>query len=247
MKSFLFIFSLLLFGVTGCKDYSCEQGCYVKSADSTTINNPAFHAIIVCTGNNLTFGTNIQYDSTYPSLLQNKFNDEGVDIMVKNEGINVGCSMTLLQIQLPEIVSRDYIHNISNIAIVWELQQDLFNNNYQPQVIVKRLADYCSLLHYFGYKVVVMTAPYRNSYFINYPITPSGADTTTYTVNLAAVNDSLRANYKSFADILVDIAVDKRFQSYTPRYYQPDHVNLTAESYKAVSEIVFNTLKDSLQ
>ena len=197
-------------------------------------------AEIVCLGNSLTFGYLITDSTqTYPGQLKSLLDTNNVTV------INRGHSGYSTE-QLEPLISIDatpfYKSEFKNIAIVWEIGNSIFWNKMTADSAYGIFVNYCNQVKEQGFKVIVITLPYRNNFFANYPITPGGDDSTTYSLKLDSANILLRNNYASFADGIADIQLNPHLQYYDPNYYQPDHTHLKAPGYAIVAGAVYKAI-----
>jgi lysophospholipase L1-like esterase len=217
MKLLLIVFVVM---ITSCvKENSCTGDCLLK-----TVHAPAFPLNIVCVGNSVTYGEGVAPDSSYPMQLGHEFTDSGVLGDITNAG-------TLTDsLPSPVIVEGD-----TNIAVVGEIDQTPMDNYFQVDEYLTELFSYCQGLRTSGFKVIIMTNPFRKDY-----LAYSSYDAMTFDNDMIEINDSIRSNWPRFADGIADM---KPLESYNILYDQSDKIDFTAAGYSIMSEIVFNAIK----
>lgn len=131
---------------------------------------------------------------------------------VTNKGVD---GQTLLDMAADAATDIDTLYDPDrdhNILCAWGGANDHYAGA-SAATIYSRLVSYCQARQAAGWKVVVLTMP-------------SSSD---YDAKRSAVNDSIRANWRSFADALADQAADSRIGpdgSYGNPYYNGDpHLN----------------------
>ena len=121
------------------------------------------------------------------------------------------------------------------IAVVGEIDQAPMNNDFDVPEYVADLREYCGTLRAAGFRVIIMTNPYRRDYYAN-----SVDDEITFDRYLVDINDSIRLNWPTFADGIADM---KPLEKYNQLYDQIDRLNFTGAGYTVMSNIVFNAIK----
>lgn len=198
---------------------------------------------IVCVGSYLTYGDSNQV--TYPDQLSQMLNGQGVNnATVYNKGLPAeqGDPEYLLTL-ISDSVNPYLIHPGSNIAVVWEISLDLYENRTSDWVYLLHFKNYCDSLRSGGWKIVIVTAPYRNTWYTTGDYTPSGYDSTEYMAEINGLNDSLRVNWNKYGDALADVAADDRLSHYDQTYFLQDRVSLTSEGNRIVAQIVLQSLQ----
>lgn len=121
------------------------------------------------------------------------------------------------------------------IVVGWEGTNDLFLGA-TPATSISRLTTYYSGRKAEGYRVVVMTVLPRSSVGV------SG----TFEADRQTINASLRANWPTYADALVDVAADPRIGDQgdeTDTTYYADLTHLNNTGYGVVASLVAPVLK----
>jgi hypothetical protein len=90
--------------------------------------------------------------------------------------------------------------------------------------IESRIQSFCQSVRAAGWRVAVSTIPPVGAGCTIYLPTTSAA---TFNSRAATVNAWLRANWSTFADLLVDTAADPRLQSYNATYYISDQLHFS--------------------
>jgi lysophospholipase L1-like esterase len=225
MKFFALLFSLMILSCS--KEYSCEGDCLAPLTGLSLQPSPV-QLYIACVGNSVTYGQRATTDSSYPAQLQKELNDSAIEGLVVNDGMLTGCSDSTLP--NPGIKVGDI-----NIAVVGEISQAPMDNLFDVTVVdyVADLADYCTHLREAGFRVIIMTIPYRRDYFAI-----SSSAEIAFNGYLADINDSIRNEWPIFADGIADM---KPLENGT--YSQPDKLNFTAAGYGIMSGIVFKAIR----
>jgi hypothetical protein len=195
---------------------------------------------IICAGNSLTVGYHLDSPATqaYPAQLDTFYHDSNT---IWNEGVN-GITTEQMEPLIASDITAHYDSTKKNICIAWEIGNDIFWNGTTARAAVDSFITYCGNVHAAGFKVYAVTLPYRNNYFMGYPVTPGGDDSTAYTAKIKSVNTMLRSKWPIFASGLVDVAANKDLKQYSVQYYLSDHVHLSAAGYTIVASLAKNSL-----
>jgi lysophospholipase L1-like esterase len=198
---------------------------------------------IVCAGNSLTYGYHLAEPSTqsYPAQLIGFAPYSTNGSVILNKGVN-GITTEQMQPRIATDILPNYDSSKINLVIAWEVGNDIFWNGTTGAAAYDSFVVYCDSVRSHGWKVAVITNPYRNNYFMGYPTTPGGDDSTAYSSKLSASNGLIRANWASFSDYLVDLGADSAFSSYSTLNYQTDHVHLTQAGYYSLDSMVVSAL-----
>lgn len=184
-------------------------------------------AVIVCDGNSLTLGFQASDPSkSYPSRLGVK--TAYTTSHIYNKGVS---GQTTLQMTADAATDIDPLYNgsVKSLVIAWEMGNDYLFNGQNAAACETHFQAYCANRKAIGWKVVVLTCPDR-----------SDIDTT----GRLNMNSWLANNYTFFADALVDLAADTRFQDYTnTTYFNGDHIHLTDVGYQLVADMVDTQLQ----
>ncbi|XAI97401.1 hypothetical protein [Leptolyngbya phage Lbo-JY46] len=175
------------------------------------------HKIVVCDGNSLTAGVGATLATSYPSQLNLP------DWEIVNIGI--GSQRTIsMTAKAPIEVDLNFYNSKheKGIVVAWEIINDLlFVSAAQAYA---NFVTYCQARKAAGWKVIVCT-------LIAHP--------TISPASLTFCNDQIRANYLTFADGIVDLAADPRFQNVNDlTYYDPGRIHLNATGYGVVASLV---------
>lgn len=258
MKKLISLLPILILFASCSKDTSYEGGTpaadtVVKVIHDTTVkqpleltgelkvlfdsNNPSS---IVCTGSGLTLGT--QGVKTYPDFLK----DSILGAQIKNAFVyNEGEAYAQPDYLTSLISSNINIHKVNgeNIAIAWEVAEDVLDNRTSDETAYTRFTGYCTSLQQSGWKVVVLSVPYLNTAPTFGDFTPSGYSADEYMAQIDRINDSLRTNWKTFASGFVDVRSDARFSKCDPKYYQSNKMDLTDSGNAAIASLVYQYFK----
>lgn len=104
---------------------------------------------------------------------------------------------TSAQMLADGILQVDPLYRPDRILIAWELTNSLYFGASVAQAQTD-FENYCSARKGAGWKIVVLTTLPRNQ-------VPTVGTIEQYNVNLNSVNAWLKANYKRFADAVVDV------------------------------------------
>jgi hypothetical protein len=199
---------------------------------------------IVCTGSNRTLGTDSFF--SYPHQLRALLDSDNVtNVSVYNAGVDwamVDYLTSLVSTQLtPNFLSKG-----QNVAIVWEIDEDLYENRTDISTYYQRYITYCKALQAGGWQVISVTTPYRNvSYLSGGDYSQSGFDTLEYDSVASNIDEYIRQFWPQFSSGLADLAADGRLNHYDSIYFQADHWNLTAEGNRAVAQDVLLTMQNN--
>ena len=101
----------------------------------------------------------------------------------------------------------------------------LIGNNTAVSTIIDDIKTWCIARKARGFLVTVLTVPIQAG--------------VVNTAKIEEINAELRAQWFTFADELLDIALDPRFQDPTnTRFYDGDQVHLTTEGYEALADLL---------
>jgi lysophospholipase L1-like esterase len=119
-----------------------------------------------------------------------------------------------------------------NVDIAWAGTNDIALWDHSADVIYAELRQYALDRRRQGFSVVVMTTIARSDSFAGPNFEPRRQE----------LNRLIRANWESFADMLIDIAADPRLgpagAEYNTTYFTPDRVHLNNHGYGLVAAIV---------
>jgi lysophospholipase L1-like esterase len=188
---------------------------------------------IICAGNSLTVGYHLDSPATqaYPAQLDTFYHGANT---VWNEGVN-GITTEQMEPLINADITAHYDSTKKNIVIAWEIGNDIFWNGTTAKAAVDSFITYCNAVRSHGFALYCVTLPYRNNYYMGYPITPGGDDSTAYTAKIKSVNTMLRSKWATFSSGLIDVAASKDFKQYSAEYYLSDHVHLSAAGYTVVA------------
>ena len=117
-----------------------------------------------------------------------------------------------------------FVSGKRNIVIFWEGTNDL-GNNHDPTTTYNNIVTYCNARRAAGFKVIVLTIIARN---VN----------AQFEADRLMVNANLRANWTTFADGLVDVGADSRFQNPLDGNIYTDGTHLTTLGNQAIAQLV---------
>lgn len=178
---------------------------------------------IVCDGNSLTQGQG--GTTSYPQYLSGMIQNSSV----QNFGVG---GQTTQQMEADAVTQIDTQINLKkeNILIAWEIGNDVYYNG-NVQDACQRFKDYCLNRKQNGWqKIIILNCPPRKQG------TQFGDSEATYNQKLIEINQWLSNNYSSFADELIDLANDARFQNYSPLVYSNDFVHYVNNGYNIIAQ-----------
>jgi lysophospholipase L1-like esterase len=127
-------------------------------------------------------------------------------------------------------------HRSRNVAVLWELTNDL-TNTQNAATVISDFSSWCSDVRSAGYKVVAVTCLPRSN----------GGLYANFETDRQTVNTSIRANYTSYADALADVAADNRIGDFgdsdDTTYYDADKTHLNDTGYAIVASIVATAIQ----
>jgi lysophospholipase L1-like esterase len=183
---------------------------------------------IVCDGNSLTSGQGSANGFTYPKQLSDLL---GGNYYVSNVGV---AAKTTAERDAANSTSPRYIAGKRNIAVLWEVSNDLFFGGTQADALA-RYKTWSSNVRAEGFEVIAMTVLPRSD-----ASTPGSFES-----DRTAINADLRATLATFADGLADVAADTTLgdsgDELVPTYY-PDQVHLTNAGYGIIAATVLGAV-----
>lgn len=185
---------------------------------------------IVCDGNSLTADNGTPGVTIYPAQLATLMGS-GWDIV--NLGVSGQTTQDMIDDADTEVdVLYDAVTYDHNILVAWEIGNDIHfgataNEAYNSFV------SYCQARQAAGFKVVAVTVPARSG--------GSSTPVETFDADRLTANDLIRANWRTFADALADVALDTRIDTIadcdnSTYYYDETHFNTTG--YSIIAEAV---------
>lgn len=191
---------------------------------------------VVAEGDSLTTGNGIAVTSSYPYLLALSFTDNRMVSMVNvaTSGNKLSDMATQATTQVdPTYDSR----KVNNFCVIWGGTNSMYSGesgDFSGSGAYDRLVTYCQARQAEGFKVIVLTCLPRTNVG-----TPAGFETQR-----TAFNASVRANWRTFADAMADVAADSRLSDSTDTtYFNADLVHLTATGNAVVASIVLDALE----
>lgn len=191
------------------------------------IYNGSKHKVVVCDGNSLTacYGTS-SIDSCWPSRMQ----ANNPTWRTVNKGVSGQTTGDMLSDITTDIFPSLDPNTRTNL-FCWEGGNDLYFNG-RVDSAVARLRRYCTISHNYGFKVVVVTIPYRDASVINGGTSPAGDADAVYNTKRLQINDSITITGVG-ADLVVDLANQPGFTQATANftgsgtypYFYTDHVH----------------------
>src|SRR5712692_1424298 len=184
---------------------------------------------ILCDGNSLTAGGGVSLPGdSYPYQLNRFLMTLGVKALVQNFGVSGQTTLTMLanaHAQIDPLFNPKF--NV-NVVVAWEGTNHLYFGATGQQAY-QSLVQYCLGRRAAGFRVLILTVLPRGN-----PGVP-----VTFETDRNFVNTALRTNWPQFADGLVDVAADPRFQDVTNgTYYSWDQVHLNDTGYQIVAQQV---------
>ena len=182
--------------------------------------------LVAFIGNSLFTSFNLSADTDGVPAQTNK----AIDYPFKTKNFGIGNFATP---QLTSVTAHaNYINSYfdtkrrKNVAVVWEVTNDLVNNSASATTAYNNLVSYCQALQTAGWKVVVMTVLHRSN-------------DATLNGKIDTVNASIRTNWPTFADALADPAGVANLSNETnTTYFQADQVHLTAAGNTEVKTVL---------
>jgi len=189
---------------------------------------------IACDGNSLTVFPN--NTSNYPFYLKQK------PLLSTATVHNFGKGGQWMSMMIADAVTQvDAVLDPTkvNILIVWEVINAFFDPAIggNKQNVYNEFVQYCQARKAAGWYVVVLTSPAITRHDWPYGV----ARVLQQYVN--DVNKLIRTNYKTFADQIVDVALDSRFATWNPTYFSIDEVHLSVNGYQLIAELVYQELQ----
>lgn len=184
---------------------------------------------LITHGDSLTSGVGATNGQTWPYQLALMYSDRMVSIT--NAAV-AGSIYGNLNISGPSVIDTCYdARKKTNIVIAFGGIND-FIGNRPPSQVYTSVQLYCADRRAAGFKVIVCT------------VTPcsSVGTASSYEANRQALNVSLRANYRTFADGLVDFAADSRIgpagAEADTTYYATDLVHMNNKGYSVLAALI---------
>src|SRR5712692_7390936 len=182
---------------------------------------------ILCDGNSLTDGAGaLSAANSYPRQLDRFLTTLGAKVLVQDLGVS---SQTTLDMLAKAHTQIDPLFNPKfnvNVVVAWEGTNQLYFGATGQQAY-QSLVQYCVGRRAAGFRVLILT------------LLPRGNSSVAFETDRNFVNTALRTNWPQFADGLVDVAADTRFQDVTNRtYYSWDQVHLNDTGYQIVAQQV---------
>lgn len=177
---------------------------------------------IVCDGNSLTQG---QGGTPYHTYLQNSLQNA----VVQNFGVGGQTTTQMISDATAQIDTQIDVKK-KNILIAWEIGNEVYYNG-DVTTACNNFKAYCDARRTSGWqKIIVINCPPRKQ------STQFGDTESQYNTKLQQVNSWLNANYTTFADEIVDLAGDSRFQGYSLNVYNADLAHFNSNGYSIIAE-----------
>lgn len=176
-----------------------------------------------CDGDSLTSGFGVAAADAYPAQLQASL---GATWAVRNMGVS-GQSVVNMETDAATEIDVCYASDRSkNILVAWGGTNDMASFGSSAAQAYADFVTYCTNRRAAGWKVVAMT------------MIPREADATLETKRLT-FNTSIRNNWATFADALVDLGLDANIglpgSQNNATYFQADTIHLKAAGMAIVS------------
>ncbi|HEX9105681.1 MAG TPA: SGNH/GDSL hydrolase family protein, partial [Longimicrobiales bacterium] len=191
---------------------------------------PAGAGQVVFDGDSLTLGTGATGGQTYPAQTS--------ALLGGWPGVNLGVSGQRTDQMLADVVTDvdgRYSAGLANYLAAWCGTNDLYQS-VAADLALKYLAQYCSGRLARGYRVAVATLTPCSSIG-----TPAGFEAARQ-----ALNTNLRANWRAFADGLIDLGANATIgpagAELNPTYYQGDKIHMTNAGYGIVAGLAKTAL-----
>lgn len=236
-----------LMGMTGTaeRDRSNNERNLTVSGATRSASHPSVGTypakLLVCDGNSLTAGSQSTTGYDYPCQLQTLV---GTEYEVVSFGVSSQTTADMIADAAGQVDPLYSSSNAGNWCVMWEGTNDIFFDASSATAYAN-IVDYCEDRRAAGYKVAVGTIMPRG----NWPGASTipgdaAAKEAEFEVRRAAVNADIRANWSSFADAIVDIAADDRFDDYNDTtYFAADKVHLNDTGYGVVAALVQSALE----
>lgn len=186
-------------------------------------------SLILCDGNSLTRGFNLTAPESYPSQLLALMGGAAyIQDTYINRGVDGQTTADMLVDAATEIDAKR--SKWADAAVVcWEQTNDIGAAGATGVTAYDNIVTYCTDRRTAGFKVVVMTCIARGD----------AGWTGTMETHRTTSNQSIRDNWATFADGIVDLALDSRFTNpLNTTYFQADKIHLTAAGYAVVAALV---------
>lgn len=191
-------------------------------AEQLTLTAPQF----VCDGDSLTAGHAASPGYDYPNQLLGLLGGSWIKY---NDGVNNDTVANMLTVSPTRTEYLSSVLRQKNVYVLFAGTNDLVNVGDPPATVYANIAQFCADRQAYGWQVLVCTITPRD-----YAGDPPGTN-----ADIATVNASIRANYTSWADGLVDLAIDYRLDDPADStYFNADKLHLTDAGYGVVAELV---------
>ena len=166
---------------------------------------------IVADGNSITFGNGATSGQEYPTILGSRLTNTATTNTVTNKGVG---GQTTQQMEADAVTDIDPLINVSkrNILLAWEARNDMIQNSLSVSDAYNNMVTYCTNRRAAGWEVIVGTI------LPTWTATYKGDSTVTgynlLNTEREAVNVLIRYNWASFADGIVDFALDSDFNTF---------------------------------
>lgn len=229
MRNLIFILSLLVALTSDGQKY------YLGFQPTKRIGIDFTNAHIVCDGNSLTYGYQSSNPATksYPAVLATLSPWASNGATITNKGVS-GQTTADMSADATMDIDPLYSSSVASVLVAWEIGNDLYFNG-DTAAAYSRFVSYCTARRAVGWKVVVITVPYRDHSVVNGGVSPAGDNDATYNLKRDSINVRLRANWPTFADAIYDLAADANFSSYNTTYFNADHVHYTDVGYAYIA------------
>lgn len=202
-------------------DYLCTQYGFTSGIYTTR------KKMVIFDGNSLTTSYNATAGNTYPeralALLGSTYAGRNVALGGANTAVQAAKARY-------NIDSHYSTVRAANIAVLWEITNDLKTNLNAADAITRYVA-WCQGRRALGFKVVALTVLPRKLSDVY----------AAFEADRQTCNAYLRANWASFADALADVAADTRIgdagDELNPMYYS-DGVHLNNAGYAIIADYV---------
>lgn len=207
--------------------YQCSTSGTSGALPGGLLKNHASEINVVFDGNSLTVGTGVSAGETYPEQFAQFF-------LGKSTVTNLGVSSQTTQDMLADVASQvQPLYNgakFDNVAVVWEGTNDLYFGATAAQAYAN-LVSYCQAVRSYGFKAIILTITPRSN----------GSTPASFESDRQTVNASIRTNWESFADGIVDVGADVAIgpdDAELNTTYYGDLVHMTVHGYARVGLLV---------
>lgn len=139
-----------------------------------------------------------------------------------------------------DTIKANYNIQKGDVVVFWEMLNDMLQDLRTAQQTYDNAVTFCNLIRSTGAKVAIVTVIACDRI----------ADNPNIDTDRLTVNQNVRTNYASFADVLVDVAQLSQFNALADAsngtYYQPDKTHLTDTGHDLVAQTIYDNIASIL-